>query len=254
MSQDPRTLNEELLSMVAHELRTPLTALKGNLQLAQMRISAPSGVVDLQEVAAMLARADQKADHMARLVSDLLDVTRIHTGKFSLDVAHCTLGGLVQEAVSEFSQLFPQRAIHLRPWPCPVPVLADAMRVKQVVANAPFQCHQVFARGSSHPGRGRPGRAPGARLGPRRGAWPVWTRPGAHLGPLLPGQRRAGLTAGLAPGAGPRPAYLSVYYRGPPGPGGRGKRTRPGLDLLVYASAVIPAFSLVPLPSAGHPQ
>jgi len=121
--------------MVVHELRTPLTALKGYLQLAQKRVGTPSGAVDLQEVVAMLARADQKTDQMARLVDDLLDVTRMHTGKFSLDVAHCTLGGLVQEAVSELSQLFPQRVIHLRPCHCPVRVLADAMRVKQVVTN-----------------------------------------------------------------------------------------------------------------------
>ena len=139
MSQDPRTLDEELLSMVAHELRTPLTTLRGYLQLAQRRVGAPSGAVDLQEGAAMLKGADQKADQMALLVSDLLDVTRMHTGKFSLHVAHCTLGGLVREAVSELSQLFPQRAIYLWPGHGPVPVLADAMRVKQVVTNAPFQ-------------------------------------------------------------------------------------------------------------------
>ena len=135
MSQDPRTLDEAFLSMIAHELRTPLTTIKAYLQLAQRRIGAPAGEVNLQEVAAMLAKADRQASHMARLVNDLLDVTRMHTGKFSLDVAPCALDDLVQEAVSELSQLFPRHAIHLRPCPWPQTVLVDAERVKQVVTN-----------------------------------------------------------------------------------------------------------------------
>ncbi len=128
------SLDEELLSMVVHELRTPLTVLKGYLQLARRRLRAPGAAVDLQDVAAMLKAADQNADQVARLVADLLDVTLMSSGKFSLDVAPCALGGLVQEVVRELSQLFPQRAISLRP--CgPVRVLADALRVKQVVVN-----------------------------------------------------------------------------------------------------------------------
>jgi signal transduction histidine kinase len=71
-----------------------------------------------------------------RLVNDLVDITRIRTGRLDLHLAPADLTPIVHEAVEEQRQVHPDRTLHLE---CPeeqrAPVMADAYRLGQVVTN-----------------------------------------------------------------------------------------------------------------------
>lgn len=135
----------EFLSIASHELRTPLTSIKGNLQLAKRRATkcvqevlagADSLRGKLEEMQAMLDRADRQASVQNRLVSDLLDISRIQADKLELQLEECDLTSIVSEAVADRSSAAPMRTIALDvPEGETVPVIADADRIGQVVSN-----------------------------------------------------------------------------------------------------------------------
>jgi signal transduction histidine kinase len=68
-------------------------------------------------------------------VEDVLDETRIHRGQLTLRLEPCDLAAVVGEAVAEQRALNPDRSIRWVAEVSPVPVLADATRIAQVVAN-----------------------------------------------------------------------------------------------------------------------
>jgi signal transduction histidine kinase len=71
-----------------------------------------------------------------RLVSDLIDTSRIQAGKLELRIAPADLNELVREAVEEQRQIAPTRTIHLQEADAsPLLVLVDAERIGQVVTN-----------------------------------------------------------------------------------------------------------------------
>ena len=74
------TVRDDFLSIASHELRTPLTALKGQIQLAN-RWLRRGNIAPLPE---MVRQAEQQVDRLARLVSTLLDASRIGGGRFVL--------------------------------------------------------------------------------------------------------------------------------------------------------------------------
>jgi PAS domain S-box-containing protein len=74
-------LRDEFLSLAAHELKTPLTVLQLQLDTLHNRVDE-SGL----RTAAKLQRASRSSERLANLVESLLDVSRIATGRFELDI------------------------------------------------------------------------------------------------------------------------------------------------------------------------
>jgi signal transduction histidine kinase len=145
--QAMRVLNQrkdEFLGIVSHELRTPLTILKGYLELLARRFSAwrPTDR-EAGELARNIATArtaiqysEESVRRIVQLVDELLDDTRIRDGRFVLHREPCDLGVIVRKAVEEQQALAPERTIRLEtPTSTPVPVVADARRIAQVVTN-----------------------------------------------------------------------------------------------------------------------
>jgi len=133
---------EEFLGMVSHELRTPLTIIQGFLELALMcveRLSSVSsiGMSDLlSNLEAMLQQAQRQAEIETRLVAELLDTSRMEMQKFELSLQECNLVTIVQQVVANQQQVTPTRRIELAlPAQTLVPVVADADRIEQVLAN-----------------------------------------------------------------------------------------------------------------------
>lgn len=138
---------EEFLGIASHELRTPLTTIKANIQLAQRRlkgITQPGDEISLavsEKASAaqdMLVRAERQVGVLNRLVGDLIDISRIQTGKLQLHLRHepCDLAQIVQEAVQEQRKATPSRIIELSlPPRQPVAVIADPDRIAQVLTN-----------------------------------------------------------------------------------------------------------------------
>jgi len=87
-------LRDEFLSLAAHELKTPLTVLQLQLDTLHDRMDQ-SG----QRVAKKLQRAAQSSERLALLVESLLDVSRIATGRFALDIREFDLVDSVNRVV-----------------------------------------------------------------------------------------------------------------------------------------------------------
>jgi PAS domain S-box-containing protein len=79
-AQEASQLKEEFLATISHELRTPLNAVLGWARMLR------SGKLQEDEVAKALETIERNASAQAQLIDDLLDVSRIITGKLRLDV------------------------------------------------------------------------------------------------------------------------------------------------------------------------
>jgi signal transduction histidine kinase len=141
-----RLANERMaafLTIVAHELKTPLTSLIGNVHLMGRRLDTLLRLVRNREeytdtasvLRALIAWCDQGLARVARIVEDVLDETRVRQGRLALRPAACDLVSVVSQAVEEQMALNPERHIRWVAQASPVPVIADAGRIAQVVAN-----------------------------------------------------------------------------------------------------------------------
>lgn len=137
---------EEFLGIASHELRTPLTTIKANIQLALRRLNSLLRQADtLPEEATnkinaaqdMLMRAELQVGVLNRLVSDLIDISRIQTGRLRLHIREepAALEAIVREAVEEQRKATPKREIGLHVPEMSVPIIADAVRIVQVITN-----------------------------------------------------------------------------------------------------------------------
>ena len=84
---------DEFLAMLAHELRNPLAPIRTGLELIRR---GGDNVVAVEQVRAMMER---QVGHMVRLIDDLLDVSRITSGKIALQREPTPLSSLVQSAI-----------------------------------------------------------------------------------------------------------------------------------------------------------
>jgi signal transduction histidine kinase len=91
----------------------------------------------LTQLARLLERSDRQVARLARIVSDLLDMSRIQAGRLELRPSRCDLFAIVREAVEEQRTAHPQRAITLTlpTEGAELAILADPDRIGQVVTN-----------------------------------------------------------------------------------------------------------------------
>lgn len=90
-------LKDEFLATVSHELRTPLNAMLGWTNLLR------TGRLDNQMIPQALATVERNARSQAQIIEDLLDVSRIITGKLKLDVQPLDAAALLKSAVDSIS-------------------------------------------------------------------------------------------------------------------------------------------------------
>jgi signal transduction histidine kinase len=125
-AQDEQTA---LLALVAHELRNPLTPIR--MAAALLERAGP------EELPRLRAVIERQIEHVARLVGDLLDISRVHSGKFRvqrspLDV--CSLLPAILETSRPSIEARQQNLVVVSPT-CPLWVDADRVRLVQVVTN-----------------------------------------------------------------------------------------------------------------------
>ena len=122
---------DEFLSIVSHELRTPLTALLGWAQMLRSGRLPAASLLRAYEV------IERSAQTQRRLVEDVLDVSRITTGRLRLDVQLVSLAPLVEEAVETFRVAAQAKgiAVQVSVEPGATLVRADPLRIVQVVSN-----------------------------------------------------------------------------------------------------------------------
>ena len=119
---------DEFLAMLGHELRNPLAPILTALQLMRMRAE---GALEFERNI-----IERQVKHMVRLVDDLLDVSRITSGKIEMAQEPVEIAEVVSKAIEMASPLIEQRehevTLDLAP---ELVVLGDAVRLAQILAN-----------------------------------------------------------------------------------------------------------------------
>lgn len=122
---------DEFLAMLAHELRNPLAPIATAAELLQMASGDPARVKKTSDIIARQVR------HMAGLVDDLLDVSRVTRGQVSLELADSDVHQAVLEAIEQVRPLIDARGheLTLHTSTQPALVRADPKRLVQVLTN-----------------------------------------------------------------------------------------------------------------------
>jgi len=135
-------LKTQFLSMASHELRTPLTAVSGFMQIARRRMSRMAGASDIpdpwREEAhksdETLEMANRQAKKLARLIDELLDVSRLQQGRVEMRLAEMELADVVRE-VGERMLLLSQGHEIETTVEGAAPIVGDRDRIEQVLEN-----------------------------------------------------------------------------------------------------------------------
>lgn len=124
---------DDFISMASHQLRTPLTSVKGYLSLVLDGDAGP--IKDNQRK--LLTQAFISSQRMVYLIADLLNVSRLKTGKFIIESAPINLSDIVQEEVAQLVETAQSRTLTLtyhKPAHFPV-LLLDETKIRQVCMN-----------------------------------------------------------------------------------------------------------------------
>lgn len=119
---------DDFLALLGHELRNPLAPISAALQTMRSR-----GVIGAEREQAIIER---QVTHLVRLVDDLLDVSRITTGKIELATAAVDLASVIANSIERVTPLIEARHhTVISEVPAGLRVLGDAHRLEQVFGN-----------------------------------------------------------------------------------------------------------------------
>lgn len=121
---------DEFISIASHELKTPLTSVKGYVQLLERSIDKG----DIPTVKKHLEKAQLQLDKLNDLIADLLDISKIESGKLKFNMKHFNLDTLVESILEIIHQSNPEFKI-IKTGSVSQEVFADEMRIEQVIVN-----------------------------------------------------------------------------------------------------------------------
>lgn len=126
---------EDFLKMVSHELKTPVTSIKGYVQLLLSIINKNQGLtIDAIPLKPSLERIDHQIIRLTRLISEILDLTRIEEDKLQLQKSVFSLNDLLDQTVQDIRYTNTQHSIKIdHNFQCKIH--ADKDRIGQVLIN-----------------------------------------------------------------------------------------------------------------------
>jgi two-component system, sensor histidine kinase len=130
-AEDANRRQSEFLAMLAHELRNPLAPISNAAAMLQRLTDVDPRLPGIQRV------LSHQIEHMAKLLDDLLDASRISSGKITLEKSVALFGDIIERAL-EVSQPFidkRRQQLTLRLQPEPVQLDCDPVRLAQVFCN-----------------------------------------------------------------------------------------------------------------------
>ncbi len=127
------TTKDEFLSMASHQLRTPLTSIKGYLSMV---IDGDLGKLSSTQKK-VLEEAFTSSERMVHLIHDFLNVSRLQTGRFVLELGEGDLSNLVKDEVESLRRVAESRnmTIHYENDAGSLPLMLDDTKLRQVVMN-----------------------------------------------------------------------------------------------------------------------
>ena len=131
MAREADRLKDEFLAVLSHELRTPLNAIMGYARLLR------GGILGGEKAERGLETLERNATSLTQIVEDVLDISRIVSGKIRLDVQPVELPLVIHNAVATVQPAADAKNVrlHMLVDPRVGPVSGDADRLQQVVWN-----------------------------------------------------------------------------------------------------------------------
>lgn len=121
----------DFLSMMSHEIRTPMNAVIGMTAIAKKSDS-------MEKIKSCLDRVDDASEHLLGVINDILDMSKIESGKFELSETDFVLEHMLNRLVNvnqvRFEQKHQDFSIVVDPG-VPVAIIADQQRLSQVITN-----------------------------------------------------------------------------------------------------------------------
>jgi PAS domain S-box-containing protein len=142
LSGEAQRVNE-FLAMLGHELRNPLAPIRNAVAVLN------SGTPDPSSVTWASTMIDRQVAHLSRIVDDLLDMSRVSSGKITMQRETLDMGALVGRAVESARSLFTEKRqrLDVRLPPSPLRVVGDATRLSQVTLNLLTNAHKYTPEG-----------------------------------------------------------------------------------------------------------
>ncbi|HUP73480.1 MAG TPA: ATP-binding protein [Acidimicrobiales bacterium] len=138
-------MKSEFISVVSHEIRTPLTAIKGALGLVA---SGAAGSLS-EDAQKLVDLAATNTDRLARLVSDMLDLERIESGRITLVRADIDLSEILRQAITIMTPIAERDGVEIVADETQVRVTVDSDRIIQTVTNLLSNAVKFSPSGSS---------------------------------------------------------------------------------------------------------
>jgi PAS domain S-box-containing protein len=120
---------DALMLAASHELKTPLTTLRG---LSELLLDFDLSEAQRRE---LLQDLHGQADRMERLIGDILDVSRIDSGRVSVELTRVELGPVIDHVCEEIQGMLQGRPLRCRIDPNLPPVWGDARKLHQILIN-----------------------------------------------------------------------------------------------------------------------
>jgi signal transduction histidine kinase len=126
---------DEFISIASHELKTPLTTVKGYVQLLGRHINA--NPTNIERINRTIGQLRGQVERFEELVDELLDVSRIQSGRIRLSYVECDLSQIVVQVVDRFQQSLEEGSRYRIVVDAATPVRGrwDASRLDQVFTN-----------------------------------------------------------------------------------------------------------------------
>jgi signal transduction histidine kinase len=108
-------MRDEFLSIASHELRTPVTSMKIRAEMMIQGLDKGDAKVFAPErVERVMRESNKSLDRLTRLIEDMLDISRIQTGRLALNVESTSLASIAGEVLERFSQQLAAAGIEAR--------------------------------------------------------------------------------------------------------------------------------------------
>ncbi|MXV51322.1 PAS domain-containing protein [Pedobacter sp. HMF7647] len=125
-----QNLKDEFLGIASHELKTPVTSLKAYTQVLERILKREGDATKID----MVSRMDKQLNRLNSLIGDLLDVTKIQTGKLQFNNSYFDFNTLVSEIVVDLQHTTTKHAIRIVQEEMPE-IYADKDKIGQVITN-----------------------------------------------------------------------------------------------------------------------
>ena len=121
---------DEFISIASHELKTPMTSIKGYIQLLERSLDKE----DLETTRVRLHKVQNQVEKLNLLVADLLDISKIESGKLKFNKKYFSFDKILDHIVEIMEQANPQVKF-IKKGQITTEIFGDEMRIEQVIIN-----------------------------------------------------------------------------------------------------------------------